>query len=315
MQEIRQSGSEGGARFNPLSLPLSAGRAMGIGGLACFQPDQPHLCLDDFRRPSGGFGHERWHGHRGTKTKLQSDSPKPPEHMKQQISICASILAASLLTAPIQASPTLIISDGVTSVMFSNSNGIVSYATPSFDGAWSIIISTAESKPYLGNAASPKYDMNIQASSLGSSPTRNLVVTFSDSDFSATSGGLGTQLSGHVVTGVGANVTYNTYYDGANGQPTIVSNNTVLPGTAVALTTTGSLPPPYYLFATNTCGAANQALYSLIEQVTIVGSPGGSYSLDASLGVNTNLHCGSGQSALSNVRASQRAGTNLVDVW
>src|ERR1035441_8521770 len=168
MREIRQSGSEGGARFNPLSLPLSAGRAMGIGGLACFQPDQPHLCLDHFRRPSGGFGHERWHGHRGTKTKLQSDSPKPPEHMKQQTGICASILAASLLTAPIQASPTVIISDGVTSTLISRISGVVTYATPSFDGAWSTVMTTGESKPALGNAANPEMDLNIQATSLGS---------------------------------------------------------------------------------------------------------------------------------------------------
>ena len=29
MREIRQSGSEGGARFNPLSLPLSGARSRG----------------------------------------------------------------------------------------------------------------------------------------------------------------------------------------------------------------------------------------------------------------------------------------------
>ena len=211
--------------------------------------------------------------------------------MKQQISICASILAASLLTAPIQASPTVIISDGVTSTSFGNTNGIVFVNSPS-DEAWSYVSATAESKPGIGSATSPAMDIIIQAMSLGSSPTRNLVVTFSDNGFSPTSSGLRATLTGHVVTGVGANITYTTYYDGANGQPTIVSNNTVLPGTAVALTTTGSLPAPTYTCTTNTCGAANQALYSLIEQVTIAGSPGGSYSLDASLLVNTNLHCG-----------------------
>ena len=210
--------------------------------------------------------------------------------MKQQISICASILAASLLTAPIQASPTVIISDGVTSTSFGNTNGIVFVNSPS-DEAWSYVSATAESKPGIGSATSPAMDIIIQAMSLGSSPTRNLVVTFSDNGFSPTSSGLRATLTGHVVTGVGANITYTTYYDGANGQPTIVSNNTVLPGTAVALTTTGSLPAPTWYCPTNTCGAANQALYSLIEQVTISGSPGGSYSLDASL-VPNNLHCG-----------------------
>jgi hypothetical protein len=193
----------------------------------------------------------------------------------KRIKLLAMALATMAVTGSALAIPTLIISDGVTSTSLTSASGIVVYSNTSFDGAWSVVISTGETKPALGSATTPIFDLNIQATSLTSAATHNLTITFSDNGFGPTSGNFQAILSGHLVAGTGQNVTYNTYYDAGN----------VTGATTTPLTSSGAVPPPNYN-STVGGGPVNQSLYSLTQVVTIGGAgtgAGGSYSLDASL--------------------------------
>ncbi len=185
-------------------------------------------------------------------------------------------LAAIAVTGSALAIPTLTISDGLTTVTVTDASGIVVYANPSFDASWSVVISTAETKPALGTAASPVMDLNVQATSLSANPVRNLTITFSDNSFGPAPSAFQTQMSGHVVSGTGQNVTYNTYVSAAN----VVGAQTTL------LTASGIMAPPTYS-SVKTGSVGTLALYSITQVVTINGTPvgttGGSYSLDASL--------------------------------
>jgi hypothetical protein len=185
-------------------------------------------------------------------------------------------LGAVAMTGSAFAIPTLIISDGVTSTSLTSASGIVTYANATFDNAWSVVISTGETKPVLGSAVSPTFDLNVQATSLSLSPVRNLTISFSDNGFGPSPSSFQAQLSGHLVSGVGQNVLYNTYVDAGN----------VTSATTTLLTTSGSLTPPTY--ASLVGGTAGSlALYSITQVLTINGTPtgtaGGSYSLDGSL--------------------------------
>ena len=162
--------------------------------------------------------------------------------------------------------------------------GIASYANASFDaGNWSIVITTAETKgvPGIGSATAPAMDLNIQATSLGTSG-HNLHVSWSDDAFGPLNASLTAAMTGHVVTGTGAGVTYQTYYHTGAG----VLTTPTPPGTSVPpwtlLTDSGTLSPPAYM--SSQTGALNQSSFGLAEYVTLVSSPGGIYSLDASIG-------------------------------
>jgi len=194
----------------------------------------------------------------------------------RKLKVLTVALGAMALTGSALAIPTLSISDGLTSVSLTDASGIVQYVNPSLDSAWSIVISTAETKPALGGAANPMFDLNVQATSVGGSlPANNLVITFSDNGFSPASGNFQVVLDGHVVSGTGQPVTYATYYDAGN-----------VTGATTTLLTSLGLPGPSYN-GTATGGPVNQSLYSLTQALTIginsVGTPGGTYSLDASL--------------------------------
>src|SRR5882762_4254827 len=89
-----------------------------------------------------------------------------------KVILAASIVAAA--TSSALAIPTLIISDGVTSTSLTSGSGIVNYANPAFSSAWGLVITTGETKPALGSALFPVFDLNVQAQSLSFSPVRNL---------------------------------------------------------------------------------------------------------------------------------------------
>jgi hypothetical protein len=189
----------------------------------------------------------------------------------KKLKVLAVALGAVAVTSSALAIPTLTISDGLTSVTLNNASGIVTYNNPTFDASWSVVISTAETKPALGSAALPIMDINAQVTSMAATPQRNLTISFSDVGFGPTAS-FAAILSGHVIAGTGANVTYNTFYDALN------SGNPV-----TSLTTSGTLPGPTY--ASTVGGGAIAANYSLTQVITVNGSTtaGGSYSLDASL--------------------------------
>ena len=193
----------------------------------------------------------------------------------KKLQILALALGTLAVTGSALAIPTLTISDGVTSTTVFGFAGTVTYVNGSFDSAWSVVVVTGVTKPALGTAAKPAMDLSIQATSLTSFPPRTLTVTFSDNSFGPSPTNIAAVLNGHVASGTGQNVTYNTYYDAGNG----TGVKTTL------MTVSGNLAPPNYA-STNTSGPINQPQFSLTQVITIGGTVaggGGSYSLDATL--------------------------------
>jgi hypothetical protein len=190
----------------------------------------------------------------------------------KKLKVLAVALGAVAVTSSALAIPTLTISDGLTTATVTSATGFVNYNNPTFDASWSVVISTAETKPLIGTAALPIMDINAQVTSLAATPQRNLTITFSDVGFGPTPSFVAI-LSGHVVAGTGANVTYNTYYDNLN----------TLAALTTPLTASGTLPGPTY--ASTVGGGAIAANYSLTQVITVNGSTtaGASYSLDGSL--------------------------------
>src|ERR1035438_9120055 len=186
----------------------------------------------------------------------------------------AVALGALAVAGSALATATLTISDGVTTTTVASPSGTVNYVNGSFDSAWSVVAVTGQTKPALGSASNPRMDLSIQATSLG--PPRPLVITFPDNSFGPPPTNFQATLTGPLTSGTGATITYNTYYDAAN----VTGAETTL------LTTSSILAPPIYS-STSTGGPINQAPCSLTQVVTIGGSPGGSYTLDASLFVAT----------------------------
>ena len=195
----------------------------------------------------------------------------------KKLKMLAVALGAVVVTSSALAVPTLVIWDtGGSSATAFGIGGVATYVNPSFDGAWSVAISTAETKPAVGSALSPLMDLNIQATSLGVSG-RDLHVSWSDNAFGPVPGGvISAQLTSHVVTGTGATVSYNTYYDAANG----LSTGGALAGSLY--TTSGLLAPPIYTSMQIGAGISSSA-FGITQLLTITSVPGGSYSLDASL--------------------------------
>jgi hypothetical protein len=183
-----------------------------------------------------------------------------------------------VVTSSALAVPTLTIWDANVTTTVAAVSGIASYLNTAFDGQWSVVISTGETKPALGSALNPAMDLNVQATSLGAAaPLNNLHVSWSDNAFGPFNAQIQAQLSGHVVTGTGSTVLYNTYYDSANGP---VSASGTIAG--LQYTTSGLLAAPTYASVQSGVNINNSA-FGLTELLTITSVPGGSYSLDASL--------------------------------
>src|ERR1035441_6761052 len=194
--------------------------------------------------------------------------------MKELI-VVAVALGALAVAGSAPAASTLTISDGGATNTVISPTGVVNYQNSSFDSAWSVVIVTGATKPALGSACNPSMDLNIQATSLTLLPPHNLIITFSDNSFGPSPPSFQATLNGHVTSGTGQTITYNTYYN---------ANNATGAETTL-LTASGFLSPPNYA-ASNTSGTINGCLYSLTQVVTIGGAgaaAGCSYSLDATL--------------------------------
>src|SRR6516162_8061114 len=145
--------------------------------------------------------------------------------MKRFKVILAAAIAAATTSA--FATPTLVISDGSTSTTLTSASGIITFGS-ALDAFWNVVIVTGETKPALGTATKPQFDLNIQASSAANAP--NLTITLSDNNFGPTTGTFVGKLSGSVGGGPGQNVSYSTFYDAGN----------VTSATTTPLTSTGS---------------------------------------------------------------------------
>jgi hypothetical protein len=184
----------------------------------------------------------------------------------------------------LSAGPVIVVSDGVTtSGPITGTNGTITYINQSFNGSWSVVVATGVSKPLVGSAANPNLQLAVQAVSLGSQPVRDLTITCSDTDFGPGVQGVKARLTGHVFTGTGSPVSFNTYFDPNNGSTAPV----------VELTSSGSLQADAtgrYDSATNggPVVAGEEGAYSLIEVMTISGATPASYSLLANV-QSTNI--------------------------
>src|ERR1039458_10164685 len=131
----------------------------------------------------------------------------------KKLKILAVALGAVAITSSALATPTLVIWDtgGSSATVLAAPTGLASFASVSFDGAWSVVITTSETKPALGSATAPAMDLNVQATSLGLA-SRDLHVSWSDDAFGPFNSSLVAKLTGHVVSGTGAGVQYQTFY-------------------------------------------------------------------------------------------------------
>src|ERR1035441_2385078 len=93
----------------------------------------------------------------------------------KKLKILAVALGALAVAGSALAIPTLTISDGLTSTTVTGASGIVSYVNGSFDGAWSVVAVTGETKPALGSASNPRMDLSIQVTSLNGLPNHPLL--------------------------------------------------------------------------------------------------------------------------------------------
>ena len=204
----------------------------------------------------------------------------------KKLKMLAVALGALVVTSSAFAVPTLYIWDtggGAGSgaiIPVPAGTGIATYANASFDGAWSVVISTSETKPALGSATAPAMDLNVQATSLGVAG-RDLHVSWSDDGFGPFNSSLTATMTGHVVTGTGSGVRYQSFYQAGAG---VFGAATLVPVPPwVALTDSGVLPAPTYMNV-QIGGPINQASFGLVQFVTLTAVPGGAYSLDASIG-------------------------------
>lgn len=203
----------------------------------------------------------------------------------KQLKMLAVALGAVVVSNSALADPTLWIWDtggGAGSgslVPVPAGTGIATYANPTFDGAWSVVITTSKTKPATGSATAPMMDLNIQAVSLGVAG-RDLHVSWSDDAFGPFNAALKATMTGHVLsgTGAGAGVRYQSYYQAGAGVWAAAAQPS---GTWNLYTDSGALPPPVYN-STQT-GALNQSSFGLTEYVTITSTPGAAYSLDAQI--------------------------------
>src|ERR1035441_1757170 len=152
----------------------------------------------------------------------------------KKLKMLAVALGTVVVTSSALAVPTLTIWDAALTTTVAAVGGIANYVNAAFDaGQWSIVISTAETKPAIGSALAPVMDLSVQATSLGGG--RNLNVSWSDNAFGPFNSSIGAKVTGQVVTGTGSTVLYNTYYDTAN----TVSAGGTINGTATQYTTSG----------------------------------------------------------------------------
>src|SRR5579862_595727 len=186
------------------------------------------------------------------------------------------VLTPFLVHLRADADPILIVSDGVNSSgAITLTNGSGNYVNESFSGSWSVVITTGQSKPALGSAISPNMELDIVATSLGS--TNPLTITLSDNNFSPIAGNNNAiaQFIGHAFGGTGDVLTFNTYTD---------TNNTLGALTSLLTTSGDMLPDGGNQYSSTAIGSLSLCRpYALSEVVQIGGTKAASYSLSVNL--------------------------------
>src|ERR1039457_4263542 len=140
-------------------------------------------------------------------------------------------------------------------VVYDGAGGSISVAVPSLTGTatyvgsdsfWSVVVSVGTSYPPAigqGTATSPVMDLSITATSIKDTTTAPLNVYFGASEFGPTTATINATISGHVVSGAGAPVTYKTYYSTTLDALPAIHPGELMPG-ATQITTTGAMPGP-----------------------------------------------------------------------
>jgi hypothetical protein len=206
-----------------------------------------------------------------------------------------ALLAVVACAGSASASPTISVSDnggGLSTVPVSSASGSVVYTGS--DSFWSLVIATGlASPPYAGygTLSAPYMHLSIQATSspVPGANLHPLTISFgSDKIYGPPSVEFLAQLSGHVVSGTGQTVTFNTY-----------ANSTLL-------TASGNLTASQYIGSWTNGNVNVGNPYSLTEIMTIQASSvaGASYSLDGTL-----------YAAPLPVLAITRSGANVVLSW
>ncbi|HVM47906.1 MAG TPA: SdrD B-like domain-containing protein, partial [Candidatus Acidoferrum sp.] len=194
--------------------------------------------------------------------------------------------AFAILTVPVAAfaQPTVLISDGVTTIgPIHGSNGTITYTNTNFGDNWSVVIASGTTKPRFGSAASPNMELDVTATS--KAPGDSLVIYFSDNSFGPAPGNFTAELDSHLVSGSDGTMSYDTYYDAGNA----------LLATTTPLTASGPLTADNS-GATWSGGTVTASPFSLTQVLTLGagGEGGASYSINANLqaGCSTNGQIG-----------------------
>ena len=185
--------------------------------------------------------------------------------MKRLLIIGGKILMAGTMltgfTNRVNAAATLTIYDGVNPLITVVDNGlgdqngaIGGILVETNVGVWNLAISSALTKPLFGSATDPVMDLGVTAFSTAAGSLR---LIFSDNGFGPATGLLNAIITGGVISGVGATVTYDVYGDPAN----------VIGATTVHIASAGTTPLP-----TSATGSGSLALptpFSLTQVQTI----------------------------------------------
>ncbi len=205
--------------------------------------------------------------------------------LKQALkSSTAWVLKMAILTAMLlrgssaSATPVLIVSDGVhSSGPIALLDGSGNYVNTNFGDSWAVVIATGEA---VGTASSPTMELDVIATSLGSTNALTVIFTENNLGPSFGSNNVISQLVGQPINPAGDVVTFDTYYD---------SNNSLAALTSL-LTESGNLLPggsQHEYNSTKTNSLSLSGPYSLSEVVRIAGGQPATYSLLANCQVST----------------------------
>lgn len=204
-----------------------------------------------------------------------------------------SIVAAATMTlaGSVYAIPTLVISDGNgTDTIVTDPSGVVNFTTKTFDGDWSVVIASGTATPPAAGvgitASNPTMDLSITATYIGGSGSSSggnpLTISFGSDNFGPTEGTATAVLTGHMISGPGSPIVFTTIAASGSVLPTLL--HPVISGTTL---TSATINGPTYFSVLS--GPLDLLSYSLDDVVTITGTVGDSYSIDASISVTTSV--------------------------
>ena len=205
--------------------------------------------------------------------------------MKRLLIIGGKILVVGTLltgfTNRVNAAATLTLYDGVNPLITVVDNGPADQngATGGIllttnVGVWNLTISSAVTKPLFGSTTQPVMDLGITANSTGAGSLR---AVFSDSDFGPANGLLEASITGHIISGGPANVTYDVYGDSANVIGALTDHIASAGTTPLPTSATGSgmlaLPTPFSLTQVQTIDAFGPTFFNTDASFQVVPEP------------------------------------------